>query len=187
VSAGVFEGARTKIDRAREQTQTLQAEFQTFIDSKPYAVPQILDEKTRRKTATYKITESFPLRWSAMIGEILHDLRSALDNTIYEMTCIEQGGPLKQTEFPVFDDESEYDRMTKKGDPAPGSGVFKIRGINNRAKALFRLLQPFEFKKTYPSPNDQHILGLLHELNIVDKHRTIHLCRVRTKDFGLRS
>jgi hypothetical protein len=113
-------------------------------------------------------------------------LRSALDSAIYDLTVAEQGGPLDGTEFPVFEDESKYDERTKKEDPTPRSGVFKIRGVNDRAKALIREAQPFEFAKTHAA-DKKPVVALVHELNIIDKHRTIHLMRQSTSQFSWRA
>jgi len=173
-----FTGARAKVDRAREQTNALAADFQRFYDCKPYVVAQTLDPESRRKSAVFRATEPIPVEWSVILGEVFHDLRSALDNAIYEMICIEQGAALPQTEFPVFEDELKYMSSSKAGVPNLPSGLHKIRGINVDAQKIVRELQPFQARKAHP--NSEPILALVHDLNITDKHRTIHLCRLRT-------
>ncbi|MGH2971473.1 MAG: hypothetical protein ACRDNM_04140 [Gaiellaceae bacterium] len=180
-----FAGARARLDRAQEQTQVLQAEFQEFAARAPHAVREIYDEGTGRKHARYLVLEEFPDSWSAVVGEIAYDLRSALDHAVYDLTCIESGGPLGQTGFPIFEDEARYDEVTTRGDPALGSGVFKIRGVNDYAKAAIRSLQPFEARKA--TPFDDPALSLLGELNAVDRQRTIPLCRLRWTGSTIRS
>jgi hypothetical protein len=172
-----FAGARARLDRAREQIATLEAEFHEFSDRRPHDVREVFDPETGRKRAEYVVTEPFPDAWPAIVGEIAYDLRSALDHVVYELTCLENGGPLGQTGFPIFEDEAKYDELTTRGDPALGSGVFKIRGVNPYAKAAIRSLQPFEIRKT--APFEQPMLSLLDELSAADRHRTIPLCRLR--------
>jgi hypothetical protein len=179
-----FPSARAKIDRASEQTDILESEFEAFYADRAHSVREAIDPETGRKKAIFS-TLPIPLRWGALIGEIVHDLRSALDSAVYDLTIAEQGGPLDRTEFPVFEDEGKYDQTTRKGEPAPGSGVFKVRGVNSRAKALIRQAQPFEVAKTSP-PDRKPIMALVHELNIIDKHRTIHLMRQQTNEFSWR-
>lgn len=174
-------GSRAKIDRAREQTNALQSEFEAFYADKAHSVRETFDPETGRKKAVFS-TLPIPLRWGAIVGEIVHDLRSALDSVVYDLTIAEQGRPLDRTEFPIFEDEVKYDETTKKGEPAPGSGVFKVRGVNDRAKALIREAQPFEVAKVKPA-DQKPIIALVHELNIIDKHRTIHLMRQQTSEF----
>lgn len=180
-----FGGTRARLDRAQEQTQLLQAEFQDFSARNPHAVREIYEPSTGRKRAEYLALEEFPDTWSAIVGEVAYDLRSALDHAVYELTCIENDGPLGHTGFPIFEDESRYDELTTRGDPALGSGVFKVRGLNAYAKSAIRSLQPFEARKA--KPFEEPALSLLAELNAVDRQRTIPLCRLRWTGSTLRS
>lgn len=175
----LFDSARAKIERARKQTDALQAKFESFYKSKPYAIRQELDTQAGEKRLVFH-AEPLPLEWPIIIGEIVHNLRSALDHSIYELTCIETGHPLNGTEFPVFADESKYFAVNNRGEPTRISGLYKIRGIKNeRRRAVIKGLQPFEFRKTHKA-DELPIIALVHELSIVDKHRTLHLCRMAT-------
>ena len=180
-----FAGARARIGRAQEQIEVLRAEFQEFSARNPHAVREIYDAATGRKRAEYLVLEPFPETWSAIVGEIAYGLRSALDHAVYDLTWIETGGPLGQTGFPIFEDEERYDELTTRGDPALGSGVFRIRGVNQYAKAAIRSLQPFEVRKTMPL--EESALSLLAELSTVDRQRTIPLCRLRWTGSTIRS
>jgi hypothetical protein len=180
-----FAGTRARLDRAQEQTQGLRVEFEEFSARSPHAVREIYDPATGRKHAEYLVLEEFPDAWSAVIGEIAYDLRSALDHAVYELTCIESDGPLGHTGFPIFEDEERYDELTTRGDPALGSGVFKVRGLNPYAKAAIRSLQPFEARKA--KPFEEPALSLLGELNAVDRQLTIPLRRLRWTGSTIRS
>lgn len=180
-----FAGAHARLDRAQEQTQALHAEFQDFAARNPHAVREVYDASAGRKHAEYVELEPFPGLWPAIVGEIAYDLRAALDHAVYDLTCIERGGPLGQTGFPIYEDEQRYDELTTRGEPALGSGVFKIRGVNEYAKAAIRSLQPFEQRKTLTF--EEPPLSMLAELNAVDRQRTIPLCRLRWTGSTLRS
>jgi len=179
-----FAGARARLDRASEQIGALEAEFHEFPE-RTQAVRELFDPGTGRKRLEYVATEEFPSSWPAIVGEIVYDLRSALDHAVYELTCLESGGPLGHTGFPIFEDEARYDEVTTRGDPALGSGVFMIRGVNPYAKAAIRRLQPFEVRKA--APFEEPALGLLTELNAVDRQRAIPLCRLRWTGSTIRS
>jgi len=181
----LFDSARAKIERARQQTDALRAVFEGFYKSQSYSIRQELDPQAGEKRLVFH-ADPLPLEWSVIIGEIVHNLRSALDHAIYELTCIESGGPLEGTEFPIFDNESRYFALDRRGNPTRASGLFKIRGIKDETRrAVIKGLQPFEFRKTHPA-DQLPIIALVHKLNIVDKHRTLHLCRMSTTQLQTR-
>ena len=115
-----FAGARARLDRAQEQTQVLHTEFREFAARSPHAVREMYDAETGRKRAEYLVLEELPDAWSAVVGEIAYDLRAALDHAVYDLTCIESGGPLGQTGFPIFEAEERYGELTTRGEPAVG-------------------------------------------------------------------
>jgi len=179
-----FAGARARLDRAFEQIGALDADFQEFSE-RTQALREVVDHGAGRKRLEYVVTEEFPSSWSAIVGEIVYDLRSALDHAVYELTCLENGGPLGQTGFPIFEDEARYEELTTRGDPALGSGVFMIRGVNPYAKAAIRTLQPFEVRKA--APFEEPMLSVLHALGAADRNRTIPLGRLRWPGSTIRS
>lgn len=180
----LFDSARAKTNRARKQANALKEIFESFYKSKPYTFRQELYPEVGEKRLIF-YTIPLPLEWSVIIGEIVHDLRSALDHAIYELTCIESGTPAYKTEFPVFEDEILYLQANKRGEPTRRSGLYKIQGIKDtRRQAIIKGLQPFEFRKTH-KPTEYPIIAFIHELNIVDKHRTLNLCRMATTSFAI--
>lgn len=115
-----------------------------------------------------------PSQWSVIVGEMFYDLRSALDHAVYELTVLENGFPLDGTEFPVFDDERVFFERQRNGNPTRRSGLYKIRGLRQQTQECIESLQPF---RTRTSGTALPLTSLLHELNIIDKHREHHLCR----------
>ncbi|MCA1832767.1 MAG: hypothetical protein LC750_08580 [Actinobacteria bacterium] len=171
-----FQGVRAKVARAVEQTNLLESQLERFIDEQPYTIEQVPNPKTSRKALIFRPTKALPLEWPVVVGEILHDLRSALDHAVYELTVAEQGHAFDKTEFPVFEDEPKFFETNKKGDPVQGSGLYKIRGVSSAAHRVIVDMQPFEIRKT-AGPNEHPILATVHNLNIIDKHRALALAR----------
>jgi hypothetical protein len=165
--------ARAKITRAKDNLHKLELEFQQFSNSKPYKIKQEHDLNTDEFILVYYPVGDVPADWSVIIGEILFNLRSALDLAVHELTVREQGTPLKLTEFPIFDDKNEFFKLDKKGLPARGSGLYKIRGLKQKTVDCIEALQPYNTRETDKEP----IISLLHEMNIIDKHRELLLCR----------
>jgi hypothetical protein len=119
-----------------------------------------------------------------LIGDALHNLRSALDALAYAL-ALAFTNPLPKeiansSEFPIFGDEdwegtpnvgsNLFHQTTKKGNPAPGSGLFKIRGCDPRVQTIIEGLQPYKRGKDFRT----HPLWIMHELDRINKHRLLH-------------
>ena len=102
-----FNSSRAKIVRAREQLHTLERKIDRFCKSKSYTIKKERDLQTGEDLMIFHATKPIPLKWSIIIGEIIHDLRSALDHAIYELTILNRGEALSGTEFPIFEDEDK--------------------------------------------------------------------------------
>jgi len=101
-----------------------------------------------------------PMRVPLLVGEVLQNLRSALDHLIGEL---ERGNGLNkdsQFEFPIFWDAARYKRESSK----------KVRGVPAAALAVIEKSQPYH--RPAPSYKD-HPLWILHDLNNADKHRVL--------------
>ncbi len=108
------------------------------------------------------------VRWGVYIGDIVHNLRSALDHIAWQLAALE-GPPPGQTEFPIFADESRFRTIDKKGDPGRRSGLYKMVGIGDCGKALIEWAQPYHRRSEAKSAP----LWMLHELWNADKHRVL--------------
>jgi hypothetical protein len=122
--------------------------------------------------------------FSLLIGDSLHNLRSALDALAYALaSAFTKPLPKEITnssEFPVFGDEDGkgtsgvgfalFNQKTKKGAPAPGSGAFKIRGCDPAVQTIIEGLQPYKRGDAFRT----HPLWKLHELDRISKHRLLH-------------
>ena len=179
----LFPSALAKIARAEKHAESLKSEIAAFLAEENYEVRQNFDAETGRKTAIFHVLREVPVEWSVILGEILHNLRSALDHIITDLTVAESGHPLEQTEFPIFEDEAAFFALRTKGgqagQPAPNSGLFKIRGVSPAARAVIQGLQPFESAKVGKIAS----LLIVHNLNIIDKHRTINIVRQQAAQF----
>ncbi len=178
-----FASALVKIARAEKHIESLKSEITAFLAEENYEVRQNFDTETGRKTAIFHVLREVPIGWAVIFGEILHNLRSALDHIITDLTVSESGHPLEQTEFPIFEDEVAFFALRTKGShsgqPTPNSGSFRIRGVSPAARAVIQSLQPFEFAKVGKISS----LLILRNLNIIDKHRTLNIVRQQASEF----
>ena len=94
----------------------------------------------------------------ALISEILHTLRTALDNLAYQLFLVCRANPTDEGEgiyFPIYDDAK-----TKEA-----SAFGKIKPFRQEIIDVVRNVNP--------SKSGQPLLWVLHRLDIVDKHRRI--------------
>lgn len=161
-----FLGPRAKVDRAQEQLRLLGHEIEAVLSGavKPYQLRANADLAMQVHSVTIHIASPPPLAWSVRVGEIVHNLRSALDHMVYEMILTATGQGSDWSEFPIFLDRSRYDH-------ARTGGVAKTRGLRPEAVHYIEQIQPWNKQ---PNP-ELHRLWALHQLSIADKHRLLHL------------
>jgi hypothetical protein len=152
--AGVWE----KVYQADRHMTSLEETLNAVYSEASATIRLVRDTETDDYCAVLPAVPSLPPRIGAIIGDICHNLRSALDHLAYQLVLfprVDSGEPKtaeNAIQFPIFLKESKYN----------DSG---ISGADTRAKAVIRFRQPFG------DPN--HVLWLLHELNNRDKHRLL--------------
>lgn len=101
--------------------------------------------------------------WGIIIGEIVHDVRSALDHFVYQLVIHSTDRPPAEdnrTQFPIFLDAAKFKKH----------GLNMLIGVSKKARDLIEALQPFSTGEHEKSP-----LWHLNQLSNIDKHRTLHL------------
>lgn len=161
-----FGSALLKIERAHRQTNNLGKQIRRFFKDGPgYRISFERDTNPRKWRAIFRLVKEPPDNWAVPMGEIIHNLRSALDHLVYEASAPDEDGrPLTMTEFPIYIDESRF----------RDKGMRKIRGLNPATHALVERYQPF----TNTDPTIVPYLWLLQQLSNTDKHRLLNFIRV---------
>jgi hypothetical protein len=165
-----LEGAKLKIIRAKEQLDYFYREADLFLTSHPlpYEIITQTDFKklhyTRYKVRI-KINRHPPRSWGVVVGEIAHDLRSALDNLVWQLALLTTDSPSRSTEFPIFNSIKDFN------DPKFNVNG-KLRHIPVNARTVIESFQPYNSGNRPPV----EYLWWLHEINRVDKHREIIPC-----------
>jgi hypothetical protein len=175
-----FAGARLKTRRAHNHLVALEKRVQRFVDSEPYAIYSEKDPPAREHIVFLKVLKPPRLEdWAIVAGDVLHNLRSALDHIVWELAIRHLGKPpyplerdWKRLAFPIFREKCVYlygpdKKATKK--ILRGSGLDQIRSVDPAFQALFKSLQPF---RDGPK-RDRNPLQVLHELELIDKHRAL--------------
>jgi hypothetical protein len=161
-----LDDARAKLGRAKLHVEILRADIRQAGQGEPYTIPlrEDLDEDTGTLYLRVDRETARPQEWGLMIGDALHNLRSALDSGWWQLACHHlKRGPTeeeaKKIQFPIL----------KPGGTWNHSSVKKWVGL---AAAKFAgALQPDP--GGYP-PEILHPLAALNRLSNIDKHRNIH-------------
>ena len=153
--------------------KSLAAECDAHLESEPYKVNAHFDSGSRILTFSVKIDKPVNLMWGVQIGEILHNLRSALDHLIWELVILATGSPPDlptKLQFPIF---KTKERFKSRGIPQ------QLASVPQAAIDLIESEQPFNVG------GDKNPLWHLSELSNCDKHRTLHLTGVMVQVFSV--
>ncbi len=160
---------RLKLSRAEKHICDLDSAIRLFCESKPY----ILTAKPHRIAELDHISfivesvQPIPSDISLIIGDTVHNLRSALDHLAYQLVLANGESPSRNTEFPIGDPAKEYTTSIHGG---------KIHGMASEAKDIIRSIQP--------SNTGNMTLWNLHTLDIADKHRLLVTAHQRLEQWA---
>ncbi len=164
-----LDGCRAKIARAEELWQELGAALVQFLEEGPYRSEGSFDARSSEWVLRFHVLEEPPLRWGILVGDVVHNLRSALDHLAWQLVLVNGGEPTWRTQFPIYTDEAAYRRAQ--------GGQARIAGMSDEDRELIEELQPFRQPEDQEKP---HHLALLRELANVDKHRVVHTTLIQT-------
>lgn len=146
---------RPKIERAKKHIRDLEAERDSFLRTKPYVVSTKRDAQTKRLIYYLAAVRQPPEILPVIAGDVLQNLRSALDHLAFQLVRAAGNTPSKQTYFPVADSAAKYEsaKIAKVQDMAP------------------KAVKAIDEVKPYKGGNET--IWRLHKLNNVDKHRLL--------------
>jgi len=146
-----------KVDRADGHVEELQQAITAFFATKPFVVGGGRDPETRKPFHYVAKVQSPPAAVSAIAGDTIQNLRSALDHLAYQLVAVgtNKPGPFEHVYFPIHNDAVSY--ASKKG--------AQVKGMRGEAVKAIDALAPYR--------GGDETLWRLHKLNQVDKHRSI--------------
>lgn len=161
---------RLKIERAKKHISDLDIAVQGFVDSKPYRIgtkphPIAAIEHTTLFIAGVR---SVPDNLTLILGDAIHNLRSALDHLAWQLVEAGGGQPDDRTAFPICETPQQY---------ASALGRGELKRMRMGAEKVLCAVQPY-------NTLDQN-LWLLHRLDIVDKHRLLLAVVSSMDSFGV--
>lgn len=177
-----LDGPRLKIRRANEQIEALVVLRDAYRQEVAHQISRAeLNPKTGKYAYRVHLGVPPPPEWGVAIGEIAHNLRSALDGLVYQLAALNLGKPpTRRSQFPIFMRRIGRTRSPNHGFVGDrnasgkvvfgrGSGLSMIADLRPVHQKAIEQLQPYKpgrGRKRCP-------LALLTEINNTDKHRLL--------------
>ncbi len=175
-----LDGALAKIARAREHFDTLKEASEAGV--KACAGRAAVEDSGDWKIVRISMREAMPLRISAILGDLFHNLRSALDYVAWELVRAAGGKPGRRTYFPIYPDKNDFRRDVTEAlerNEGPLAGLTP----GGPEWTLIESLQPYHASQ--PDILDPNFLAawtsrlwLISAYSRVDKHRAMHACHL---------
>ncbi|MGO9339479.1 MAG: hypothetical protein ACLPY1_18425 [Terracidiphilus sp.] len=145
-----FQSARLKIERAKKHINDLQVAANLFAKAHPHYISVEIDSDTGHNFLRIAPADPFPDEFLPILGDALHNLRSALDHAWVQSVFV----PSDHTKFPF--------RKTREDLEATVNGL-KDNATKEVKNLIVNVIQPY-------FGGDGEILHHLHDLDIKDKH-----------------
>jgi hypothetical protein len=141
-----------KIKRAADQITELDTAIRAFFKATSYEIVSHVDLEADEEVWRFQLTGKIPHYLSVQVGEILHNLRSALDQMLAEVVVRVSKRSESGVQFPFAVSLDNFEAALGQQKKLPPPAVVMIRNL-----------------KPYKGGNA--LLWLLHSTNRRDKHR----------------
>ncbi len=166
-------GVRLKVSRALEHLLTLDNEIDQYRNRETYTIVREIDRGDPRLRYSYWLKEVPPAHLSVVIGDVVGNLRAALDHLAWALVLVSGGTPSTgrpATQFPILQSRTTGSGKLRKAEIAGG--------VDLKVQSLVEELQPYQ----RVSDPEAHPLAVLNELVNIDKHRTLHVASMKSRD-----
>lgn len=153
----LFAASLTKLQRAAQFIQELEAEFTAHLAKNPYRGRLVADGEYNNLTIDW---DGFGLVPGAIIGDAIHNMRTALDLMASDLARLAGKSP-KHVYFPFGSTAESLDEAIKK------------KNFDKTGEDSVKLLREFE-----PYIGGKHRLRPIHDLDIEDKHSALIVAAV---------
>jgi hypothetical protein len=168
-----------KVARAHEHIAAVKQLAEEWLATDAYTITREIDPEMGHTICKARIKSSPPIEIGPVVGDAVHNLRSALDHAVYALAERHHGGPLpievqESLMFPIVGNQDG------KGNAADGAAIFRQRVVRLRLADWLpdNVLAYIDSIQPYRWPRDEfryHWLWLVHDLDRIDKHRRIHV------------
>jgi hypothetical protein len=170
-----------KLDRARMHIAELHRVVEEYR-TQHVRIEQLPGDGVRRADIILRLSAPIPLAWSGIIGDVLHNLRSALDTFAFELARLHIGDELPQTlvrkpSFPIQKSLDRYESFfAKRRDVFGPAAEQALRSV--APGWLLEGATPSvmaDHGVTFESSAIHERVYRLNDLWNIDKHRHLHV------------
>lgn len=152
---------RARLDRAEEHYKSFGEIWARYLNGAPHLLDHT-SESDGNTDVRLRRTAPLPVDLSLALGELLFELRAALDNCLYAIAVLVSGSKpppnAGRLEWPIRMSALEWK-----------SQVGRYRDLPSEITEALESIQPYMAE--FP---DWNCLAILHELARVDRHRSMH-------------
>lgn len=172
--------SQARLAQARRRYAALDGEIRVYLGSHRAPVISEVEEDRWNVVRFTDGVEPPPLTLGVILGEVVHNLRAALDNLVFELAGLPAGNRRGQTAWPIAENSDDYLIPPREGEASMRERM--LEGVPEGARQMIDALQPFEplddvLAASWGGPNDvgeKHPLRMLRVLSNADKHRIAH-------------
>jgi hypothetical protein len=150
-----------KLQWADHHLGPLHDEVAGFLQEKSYDVIPDMDADSGRHVLRVKWKTAPLTSWGLMAGDVLFNLKSALDHIVFALSIYNPPISPLTPQFPIFTERTGDNGFDK-------NGKSRLKHVHPGAFTAIERMQPYQS----PDPNG-HPLALLNELHNRDKHRLL--------------
>lgn len=164
-----LQGSRERIGRADLHWSAFKDRWEVAQKDGSYRVTADVQDDGAA-TVSVESVRPLPAVLSLELGEMLYQLRAALDGCIYEATItpswLYSADEKKAIEFPICADESQWKAAARK-----------IAPLSDEARRIVEHVQPYNIEKHVGTAPVIRSLGILNDWARKDRHRQLHVLR----------
>ncbi|MBI4266164.1 MAG: hypothetical protein HY657_17450 [Acidobacteria bacterium] len=160
-------GIVAKLRRSDEHIVTLYNEAARYQNTNPHHLRGHRDTGKGKPGFTLHFAKQPPLYFAVIIGDAVHNLRSAIDYIAHELTVRNGALPTRKTQFPIGLTEDDFlnQAITLK----------KLNTVSIKALKIVSAFQPYRMDA---DKTRVHPLYQLTKLSNMDKHHTLALSAI---------
>ncbi len=164
---GNVRSARLKIFRAAKHLKAIKACIADYASERPYTIVK----SKRKDTVRITIRKPPPAEISILAGEMIYQMRSALDHLIFELI---KSNPTSCVLPPKWDERCEFSiKDTLKPGQTTPLAASNFEGLPGLSMAAFTFIESVQPYYNYGAVN--HCLRFLRILSNIDKHRRLQI------------
>ena len=154
----------------------MDAAFKGWLERDAYTLSEEFETDTRQNVLILEPGRPPEPEWGVLIGECVHNIRSALDQIVYAGAWRNTNGPISRkvaqdSEFPVFGSRP----------PTASEMRRRIGALHPDAQTIIQGLQPYKRLDAFASDD----LWILDQFWNLDKHRRIPVTLLAIKGLGI--